>query len=697
MKRSFLPGILMVAMVYQGISQNTNSGFSPPIIIDTQHPEVQVLSPSGGEVFNFLLPLPVTWQAYDSHPTEWPIQIGFSTQAGGDTLMLENLFPNTGSAEPLPPQIPTQEAGVYVKMTDAFGNSAIAAGNGFFSLTGCPPPVLYAGADAMLCEGEPFYLADATTENLEIFQWTVVNGYGIFSDPTALNPVYYPSAHDYLAGCITLLVEGWGTFPCDVWISDSLQLCFQPPPVAGAGADAWIPEGDSFIILDAYAAHYSEIIWSTSGDGTFSNLHSINTSYEPGLQDIGNQYVMLQLTAMPVSPCSAPVVDELILHLEPAMYVQDIDIPMGWSGLSGYVIPSVPGMELIFSSIQNQLVIVQGVNGMYWPGQNINTLVNWNTHQGYQVKVNDDVILMLSGFYEHNKVLPAGAGWNLIPVLSEASVDVGELLLPTSAVMAKEVAGTGIYWPAMGINTLRFLDPGRAYYVLFANPDEIIYPSYTKHQRIEPFHRTQALVAPWQMVRSTAISHVVALPPEVLVNFTPGDFVGAFDQKGQCCGFAQIGNETGALVIYADDPVTPVKDGFMEDEPMSFILYQANAGTQVPLRVEFSADFPDKFPVFAGNGLSVMEWTELPASGTIPESGLVIQPNPAQDYFTVSAGGISLENVRLTLINPEGMRVNEVILNGDDQRIDISALSPGLYMVNIETPERSWHRQLIKY
>jgi len=227
MKKSFLLNILLVAVFLPGISQNTNSGFSPPVIIDTEHPQVQVLSPTGGEVFNFLLPMPVTWQAYDAHPAVLPINIGFSTVAGGDTLLLGGGFANTGAAEVSPPQVTTDAAKVYVKMTDAFGNSGIAASAGFFALNGCATTSVYAGTDATICVETNYFIADAFAENYENIQWYTINGSGYFVNENSLYATYNPSAADYQNGFVSLILIVSEIQPCTGWAADTLELYFQ--------------------------------------------------------------------------------------------------------------------------------------------------------------------------------------------------------------------------------------------------------------------------------------------------------------------------------------------------------------------------------------------------------------------------------------------------------------------------------------
>jgi len=58
-----------------------------------------------------------------------------------------------------------------------------------------------------------------------------------------------------------------------------------------------------------------------------------------------------------------------------------------------------------------------------------------------------------------------------MPVLSGCEANTATLFSSIGAnlVIVKEVAGTGIYWPALNINTLPVLKPGKSYFVKVAN------------------------------------------------------------------------------------------------------------------------------------------------------------------------------------------------------------------------------------
>jgi len=158
---------------------------------------------------------------------------------------------------------------------------------------------------------------------------------------------------------------------------------------------------------------------------------------------------------------------------------QIITVPQGWSGISGFIIPDIPGIETLFKPIMDKFVILYNQNGMYYPDQNINTLVNWDPQAGYIAKFTQPASLGFSGQVNTNRTITLNAGWNLIPVLSNCPLNVAEFFQTQDMVVVKDVAFYKLYWPTMGINTLNELLPGKAYYVLMNAPGEITFPDCT--------------------------------------------------------------------------------------------------------------------------------------------------------------------------------------------------------------------------
>jgi len=126
---------------------------------------------------------------------------------------------------------------------------------------------------------------------------------------------------------------------------------------------------------------------------------------------------------------------------------QEVVLLSGWSGISSYIVPASGELDIIFGDILDDLIILQNGLDFYWPAQNVNTLGQWDTHLGYQIKVLNDVEVVFTGVPEDDYTLSLDAGWNLIPVISACDVDVESLIQATDVSMVKEVAGWNIYWP----------------------------------------------------------------------------------------------------------------------------------------------------------------------------------------------------------------------------------------------------------
>lgn len=156
---------------------------------------------------------------------------------------------------------------------------------------------------------------------------------------------------------------------------------------------------------------------------------------------------------------------------------QLLNIPAGWSGISSFINPANPDIEIMLDSIMDELVIVTDLNGnQFWPEGGLNTIVNWDNQQGYWIKMNDAATLKLSGTRSLGNSLQLTEGWNLIPVWSLCEVPVTDIFNLPQTVVVKSAAGYQLYWPEKGINTLGNLMPGKAYLVKLSGDATIVFP-----------------------------------------------------------------------------------------------------------------------------------------------------------------------------------------------------------------------------
>ncbi len=157
---------------------------------------------------------------------------------------------------------------------------------------------------------------------------------------------------------------------------------------------------------------------------------------------------------------------------------QAIALYAGWNSLSSYRLPDDTNIEALMSQINDELVIMQTMTEVYFPGGGLNTIVDWESQSAYKIKVTEDVSLNITGIIEQNKTLQLEAGWNLIPVLSDQPVNVEALFADVIAdvVVIKEIADVGIFWPFYNINTLGSMQIGKAYFIKMTAPGEITFP-----------------------------------------------------------------------------------------------------------------------------------------------------------------------------------------------------------------------------
>jgi hypothetical protein len=196
---------------------------------------------------------------------------------------------------------------------------------------------------------------------------------------------------------------------------------------------------------------------------------------------------------------------------------QVLNIPAGWSGISGYLDPLNKGVEDMFSPYIPDFIILASMTEFYYPDGGVNTINDWSWQTGYQIKAENDFELSIVGTKIDTPEVDLAAGWNLIPVLTPCGAATDELFAGmTSLNIVKEVAGTNVYWPAYGIGTLTDLAPGKAYWLSTDDASTFTYPDCSKSSFAGKPQGKPANYTPWNDLNYTAVSHAVAFPSDVL-------------------------------------------------------------------------------------------------------------------------------------------------------------------------------------
>jgi hypothetical protein len=163
----------------------------------------------------------------------------------------------------------------------------------------------------------------------------------------------------------------------------------------------------------------------------------------------------------------------------PSSLTHTISIPEGWSGISSYVLPNHPGFEDLFDEVSDRVEVIRDQSGMFWPDQQINTLGDWNTFEGYIINASEAIEVEIPGLFEVSQTIFLEEGWHIMPVLTPqiASTFVVFRDVEEQIDVVMEIGGAKVYWPSQKIYTLTYLEPGKAYYIRVTGDCSIHFPS----------------------------------------------------------------------------------------------------------------------------------------------------------------------------------------------------------------------------
>jgi len=376
---------------------------------------------------------------------------------------------------------------------------------------------------------------------------------------------------------------------------------------------------------------------------------------------------------------------------------QILNIPAGWSGISGYIDPMNKGIGNLFDDYIPDFIIIASMSQFYYPDGGINTIENWNYETGYKVKAGNEFNLTLTGTKIDDPTVNMNEGWNLIPVLTACGGNTGDLFADISElIIVKEVAGTRVFWPQFGIETLNELDPGKAYFVLMNDAASLTYPACGKnlinsYPQEKPANRTL-----WNNLTYTSSSHVIAFPADVLQSsgLQAGDVVGVFTPEGICAGRMDIQNlySSAALLAFGNDETTFSKDGFESGEMLQFKAFRPEGSEEIILNLEFNTTLPS-LGVFADQGLSAVKSATLlaPAINETNTFESVIFPNPSHGKFSITLSHWP-QNLEMQITDSKGrtlkvLKPGNNLLDGSSLQVNYENLPKGIYFIRLANNE----------
>jgi hypothetical protein len=382
------------------------------------------------------------------------------------------------------------------------------------------------------------------------------------------------------------------------------------------------------------------------------------------------------------------------------IYCQNYNFTQGWNSISSYITPFDADVEILFAPIVDELTIMRNLSSVYWPGENINTLGNFDNTSGYVMKTTLDVDMDICGIEYANKELTLLPGWYYLPVLSECEVNIMDLFGDhlDDIIIIQDLIGTGVFWPAMNVYILEDLDAGKAYKIKVTNEFTITFPECSSKSAAPAYSQLNSTTTPWGNLEMTPVSQATAILQAALNKFIEGDVIGAFGQNNQLYGYLEINTQrqNQAITLFGDDATSIVRDGFAHGEAVVYKLFRTSTGEEFELEVEYDYSLGNSSGNYQSESLAAITSIEMKSAGTEAlESGSIeIYPNPAYDMLTINinneAGGLA----SLSMFDAHGQKIIDKTF-ANKINLNVGTFPKGVYYLKLRLGQINEVRKIV--
>ena len=572
-----------------------------------------------------------------------------------------------------------------------------------FNITVNPPAQSFAGGDALIVAGDVFELTGSSAGNYTSLLWT--GGDGTFDSPESLHPTYIPGEGDIAAGSVNLCLTAYAEDGCND-VTDCMKLSFNLWPrieVSPISLKRMLYPGQNVTAaLTISNPGYADLDYDMTIDyidgsdwlsvtpvsGTIVSRTSGDIQVTFDATGLSDGIYKADLNIATNAP-ETPMVTVSITLAVGENSSQLVHLRAGWSGISSYQILDNPQLEDIFAEqiANGSFEIMLDTSGIFWPGQNVNQIGNWNTYKGYKVKMNLADSALFVGQFVDDQTVTLNPGISYMPVLSKTAVSAQEIFdqLDGNLLYAFDIYNGLVYWPDGGLFTLNTLEPGVGYLVMLTNSGEVVFP---ETDGLANYRRPVPQIisgAPWTVV-NTGNAHIVSIYSSAFENLRIGDIVAVFNSDGQCAGMTryQGGNNNLALVVYGDDVTTFAVDGMMAGEPMNFVVYSPSTMETKELQVSWDISMPNA-DTYANNGLSAVTSFKVGTTGIghIIEASVQVYPNPAREKVMITINGAISKDAQLQVYDTRGSKLITRSINSPTTILPVNQLEEGMYLLRI--------------
>ncbi len=382
---------------------------------------------------------------------------------------------------------------------------------------------------------------------------------------------------------------------------------------------------------------------------------------------------------------------------------QNIPLNAGWNMISGYVTPPDLAITNVTSGISNQMVIIKnGINQVYWYPY-LTTLTTWDIRHGYKINVNAACTLSITG----NQILPetnpipfSTVGWHLMPYYRSTSMPVETALAGINGNYTQvKSSGNSVYWPPY-LNSLTNLEANKGYLIYISNATSLTYPANTPAGTIGKVNGNTISQEPQYLIpeySNTGANSTLALE---INGAAEGDEFGVFTQSGLLIGASVYTGSATGIVIWADNELTEIRDGAVENEELILKLFKISENKYYTINIVELTDLASganvEKLVYTTNGIYLGKAETVILSVCDAELDISVSPQPIINEAFIKLNYVA-DNAVIELIDYKGSMIAKYNFNNTNTfRLDLTNIATGMYNLIIKTDFDVYQSKIIK-
>lgn len=189
-----------------------------------------------------------------------------------------------------------QNESVILTLTGTDPNDACIPAESVIVISIEPSIIIETGPPITICNTDVANIFAMVTGPNEPGAWETT-GDGTFLDPNDPFTIYEPGSSDIANGSVTLIFSPVNAGVC-IESNEPLEINFVNAPTVNIPQNIEVCTDDTLTLNINVSGNFTNITWSSSGDGELLIVNSMEVTYVPGPQDISDQFTTISVTVI---------------------------------------------------------------------------------------------------------------------------------------------------------------------------------------------------------------------------------------------------------------------------------------------------------------------------------------------------------------------------------------------------------------